>query len=54
MDDIQFQMQRLRRSCLRLLTAARSSDQEASPARDEVLSRASLLLVIVTRIFGQR
>jgi len=54
LDDIQFQMQRLRRSCLRLLTSARSSDQEASPAQDQVLSRASLLLVIVTRVFGQR
>merc|ERR1712039_697004 len=54
MDDIQFQLQQLRRTCLKLLAAARGSAPEGIASSDAALARVSLLLVIVTQVFGQR
>jgi len=61
-DDVQFQMQRLRRTCHHLVAASRRAGVSADGGEklrgdslhDTVLARASLLLVIVTEVFGQR
>jgi len=53
-DDIQFELQQLRRTCHKLLSAARDSAVEGDASRDAALARVSLLLVIVTQVFGQR
>lgn len=50
-DEIQFQLQRLRRSCHRLLAQVEALPAAASSAGG---CRAKLLLVVVTRVFGQR
>lgn len=50
-DDIQFQLQQLRRSCHRFLTLTKAMPSGMGSAG---LARANLLLVVVTRVFGQR
>lgn len=51
LEEVQFQMQRLRRTCHRLAALAKTM-----PGGDESVGavRANLLLVVVTRVFGQR
>lgn len=51
-DDIQFQLQQLRRVCHKLLAGAR--ELGGDPGSQGILARASLLLVVVTEVFGQR
>lgn len=49
-DDIQYEMQRLRRSCQKVLAAHDGASEMHVCARD----RARLLLVIIMEVFGQR
>lgn len=48
-DDVQFQLQRLRRTCQKLLVGTPGAE-----AVSGILPRADLLLVIATQVFGQR
>lgn len=60
-DEIQYQLQRLRRACQKLILAeqggaAPSGDGHGvgAPPCSPFRARANLLLVVVTRVFGQR
>lgn len=54
-DDIQYQLQRLRRSCLNTIAAVHTENKDRGITEGNTNHvKASVLLVIVTEVFGQR
>lgn len=56
-DDIMYQLQRLRRACLDVLAAAHahaSGEPERAAPSSASLGKAALLLTVVEEVFGQR